>query len=194
MAKLSVYLATLLLGSNFSASTLPASGGFASGKTAVAARSTMPESTPRAVTSLSARGRLCTDQEQRSIDLVNRERRARGLCVLSVNPLLVQVAREHSREMWEKGYFDHFSPTPGLRTPMERYLARLGHTPSWAFLGENLFYCSIVDPDRGHRCLMASPKHRENILNERFREIGVGCFTAPDGQFYLTQLFLAQTD
>jgi uncharacterized protein YkwD len=95
--------------------------------------------------------------------------------------------------MWEKGYFDHFSPTQGLRTPMERYLKDLGRTPTWAYLGENLFYCSIVDAERGHRCLMGSAKHRENILNEQFREIGVGCFTAPGGQFYVTQLFLAQT-
>jgi len=172
MAKLSLYLATLLLGSNFSASTLPPSG---------------------AIVSEPAERVTCSGNELRSIELVNRERKARGLPVLSVNSLLVEVAREHSREMWEKNYFDHFSPTPGLRTPMERYLARLGRTPEWACLGENLFYCSIVDTDRGHRCLMSSPKHRENILDPRFREIGVGCFIAPDGRFYLTQLFLAQT-
>jgi len=170
MAKLSLYLATLLLGTNFSASIGP---------------NTLPQAIVQ--TQLTA-------EEQRFTDLANAERQARSLNVLSVNPLLVQVAREHSREMWEKNYFDHISPTPGLKTPMNRYLKALGRTPRWAYLGENLFYCSVVDPDRGHKCLMASPKHRENMLNAKFREIGVGAFIAPDGQFYVTQLFLAQAD
>lgn len=172
MTKLSLYLATLLLGSNFSASVAP--------KTVQ----------PPAVVALSQ----VTADEQRFVDLANAERAAHRLGRLAPNPLLVQVAREHSREMWEKGYFDHISPTPDLRTPMSRYLKTLGRTPKWAYLGENLFYCSIVDPDRGHLCLMGSPRHRQNILDPKFREVGVGAFIAPDGQFYVTQLFLAQVD
>lgn len=170
MTKLSLYLATLLLGSNFSASSVP-------------------KAPPAVVASAQM-----TDTEQRFADLANTERRGRKLGALAINPLLVQVARAHSREMWEKDYFDHFSPTPGLKTPMNRYLGSLGHTPRWAYLGENLFYCSRVDADRGHRCLMQSPAHRENILNGRFQQIGVGSFVSPDGQFWVTELFLAQVD
>ena len=96
--------------------------------------------------------------------------------------------------MYEKNYFDHISPTPGLKTPMNRYLKSLGHTPEWALLGENLFYCSIVDVDRGHKCLMKSPKHKENILNPRFEQMGVGVYVSNDGQFWVTELFLAQRD
>ena len=171
MTKLSLYLATLLLGSNFSASVAPRT----------------PPHAAKAQVQLSA-------EEQRFVDLANSDRRARKLGELSTNALLTQVARSHSREMWQKDYFDHISPTPGLRTPMNRYLHALGYTPRWAYLGENLFYCSMVDTERGHRCLMESPKHRENILNAKFREIGVGVFIAPDGQYYVTQLFLAQVD
>ena len=184
MAKLLLYLASLMLSTNFSASTPPTPAAsvvsMSYGAVATAA--------PHEATDESVR------TEQRLIDLVNSERRAKGLTALALNPLLVQVARDHSREMWEKGYFDHFSPTPELRTPMDRYIKALGRTPTWAFLGENLFYCSIVDVDRGHRLLMQSPKHRENITNDRFREIGVGVFVSPDGQFYVTQLFLGQTN
>ena len=86
------------------------------------------------------------------------------------------------------------SPTPGLKTPMARYLRALGHTPAWACVGENLFYCSIVDVERGHSSLMNSPGHRANILNPKFEQIGVGIYIAPDGEFYVTQLFLAQVD
>jgi len=132
--------------------------------------------------------------EKRFVDSINTERKNRQLVPLRINPLLVEVARRHSREMWEKNYFDHVSPSPDLRTPMDRYLKRLGRIPKWAFLGENLFYCSIADVDRGHHCLMQSPTHRQNILNPDFREIGVGCYLAPDGRFYVTQLFLTQVD
>ncbi|MGQ9454842.1 MAG: CAP domain-containing protein [Armatimonadota bacterium] len=136
----------------------------------------------------------CTQYEQRFVALTNADRIRHGLNKLIVNSLLVEVARQHSHEMWEKNYFDHISPTPGFRTPMDRYLKRLGYKPKWALLGENLFYCSIVDVDRGHGCLMQSPEHRRNILNPDYQEIGVGCFVAPDGKFYVTQLFLAQVD
>lgn len=168
--KLSLYLATLLLGTNFSATTSPA---------------------PSPSMAVSVR---VTAVEQRFVDLANAERRDRGLEELVLNPLLVQVARGHSREMFEKSYFDHASPTRGLETPMKRYLRGLGYTPKWAYLGENLFYCTVVDSDRGHRCLMESPTHRDNIVNARFEQVGVGAYTSPDGRFWVTELFLAQRD
>ncbi len=170
MMKLSLYLATLLLGTNFSASTLP-------------------NDPPSAADSV-----RMTAYEQQFTDLANRERWDRDLGVLSSNPLLVQVAREHSREMCEKEYFDHSSPTAGSRTPMDRYLRTFGRTPTWAYLGENLFYCSVVGVDRGHECLMESPQHRENILNPKFKQTGVGVYESEDGQFWVTQLFLAQIE
>lgn len=129
-------------------------------------------------------------EEQSFLDLINRERAERGLCRLKLDLLLVDVAREHSREMCEKGYFDHLSPTPGRRTPMERYLRALGRRPPYACVGENLFYCSVVDVERGHRALMASPGHRANILYPRFRSCGVGIYKSPSGQFWVTQMFL----
>src|SRR5207244_1673179 len=58
-----------------------------------------------------------TGEELRFLDLLNRERAARHLTELKPDPLLVEVARQHSREMCEKNYFDHLSPTPGRRTP-----------------------------------------------------------------------------
>jgi len=171
MTKLSLYLATLLLGSNFSATTTP-------------------KAPPHAI---SASVRM-TAAEQQYLDLSNYERERRGMGTLSPNPLLVYVARQHSREMWEKDYFDHISPTQGFRTPMNRYLSTLGRTPTWAYLGENLFYCSVVDVERGHRSLMQSPSHRDNILNDRFAQMGVGIFVSPEGRFWVTELFLAQVD
>src|SRR5438045_9292766 len=77
----------------------------------------------------------CTPEEMRFVELTNRERAARHLRQLTVDPLLVIVARRHSQEMMEKNYFDHQSPTPGIRTPMDRYLKGLGHRPEYAVVG-----------------------------------------------------------
>ncbi|MCX6344297.1 MAG: CAP domain-containing protein [Armatimonadetes bacterium] len=170
MTKLSLYLASMLLGSNFSATT--------------------PMIQPPAHVSQIQ----VAAAETQLLDSLNAERWDRGLSILSENPLLVEVARAHSREMYEKSYFDHVSPTPGLKTPMARYLKALGSTPAWACVGENLFYCSIVDVERGHLAFMKSPRHRENILNPRFEQVGIGVYISPDGQFFVTQVFLAQVD
>lgn len=170
MIKLSLYLGTLLLGTNFSATSVPTS--------------------PR----ISATQATVTAAESQFVALANAERHTRGLNDLTINPLLVQVARQHSKEMCEMGYFDHASPVADLASPMKRYIKALGYVPRWACVGENLFYCSIVDPSRGHKCLINSPKHRENMLDPRFEQIGVGAYISADGRFWVTQLFLAQKD
>lgn len=132
-----------------------------------------------------------TADELRFVDLINRERAERGLRPLTIDPVLVCAAREHSQEMREKNYFGHISPTAGRRTPMDRYLRALGRRPDYACVGENLYYCSVRDVERGHRALMESPGHRDNILYPPFERVGVGIVLAEDGQFWVTQMFLA---
>lgn len=170
MSNLTIYLAMLMLGSNFSSTAVP--------KQHAAKMATVQ----------------VVDDEQRFIDLVNYERWSRGLSILKPDPLLVDVSRRHSNEMADKDYFDHVSPTPGMKTALDRYLVALGHRPQWAYLGENLFYCSIVDVNRGHTCLMDSRAHRDNILNPKFDRIGVGIYKGDDGEFWVTEMFLASID
>lgn len=131
------------------------------------------------------------DEETRFIELANRERIRHRLNTLDVDPVLVQAAREHSRDMYERNYFSHTSPDEAKKTAMRRYLAALGNRPDYAIVGENLFYCSIVDVNRGQHALMNSRYHRENILDARFDKIGVGVYKAPDGTFWVTQMFLS---
>ncbi|MBI2843664.1 MAG: hypothetical protein HYX78_09720 [Armatimonadetes bacterium] len=170
MSNLGIYLTMLVLSSNFSSTTVA-------------------KDLPQRAAIVQV-----VDEEQRFIDLVNYERLSRGLRMLSVDPLLVEVSRKHSQEMTERDYFDHLSPTPGLRTALDRYLASVAQRPTWAYLGENLFYCSIVDVNRGHTCLMESPGHRANILNPKFERIGVGVCKDEDGEFWVTEMFLAAID
>jgi uncharacterized protein YkwD len=133
---------------------------------------------------------VMTTEELRFLELLNHERSERGLVELKPDPLLVEVAREHSREMFDKNYFDHVSPTPGGRTPMDRYLRAIRHRPAHACVGENLFYCSMVDVDRGHQAFMKSPGHRANILYAPFRRGGIGIYKSDSGEFWVTEMFL----
>ena len=136
-------------------------------------------------------------EEQEFIEKVNAERTGRGLNALAVDPLLVHTARAHSREMCALDYFDHHSPTPGLVSPMDRYLKGLhdrgASTPESLLIGENIYYCSVSNDvynvDYGHRALMNSPGHRANILEKRFTKIGLGVYRSARGEFWVTEMF-----
>lgn len=134
-----------------------------------------------------------TAEELRSVELVNQERVKRGLNPLVVDTTLIAVAREHSKEMMDKKYFSHQSPTSALKTPMDRYLKAVPR-PEYACVGENLFYCTIVDVNRGHNAFMNSPTHRDNVVFPRYEKIGVGIVKNERGEFWITQMYLTTTD
>lgn len=137
-------------------------------------------------------------EEQDLVAAINTERTSRGLEALSLDPVLCEAARAHSREMCDLNYFAHQSPTPGDETPVDRYLGELhtdgGKRPTAALVGENIFYASVTNDVYGagyaHRSLMASPSHRENILEPRFAKVGVGLYRDPAGRFWVTEMFL----
>lgn len=137
-------------------------------------------------------------EEQDLVAAINTERTSRGLDALSLDPVLCEAARAHSREMCDLNYFAHQSPTSGDKTPIDRYLGEL-HTdgekrPNTALVGENIFYASVTNAVYGagyaHRRLMASPSHRENILEPRFTKVGVGLYRDLEGRFWVTEMFL----
>ena len=141
-------------------------------------------------------------EEQSFVALINTERTQRGLNALAIDPMLTQTARAHSEEMCDQNYFDHHSPTPGLTTPMDRYLSSLkelgGSQPNYLLVGENIYYCSVFNDiynvDYAHRALMASPGHRANILEPRFSKIGLGVYRNAHGEFWVTEMFSRDTN
>ena len=139
-----------------------------------------------------------TDEEQQFVDLVNKERAKRGLSHLTVDPALIVTARLHSAEMRDKAYFNHESPTSSLKTPMDRYLKVVGTAAQdpkfYACVGENLFWSTVTDVLRGHQAFMNSPTHRENVLFPRFEKIGVGIVKKDNGEFWVTQMYVTNTD
>ncbi len=139
-----------------------------------------------------------TEEEQQFVELVNKERAKRGLSQLTLDPTLIVTARLHSAEMRDKAYFNHESPTPGLKTPMDRYLRTIGNVAQdpkfYACVGENLFWSTVFNVQRGHEAFMNSPTHRENVLFPRFDKIGVGIVKKTNGEFWVTEMFVTNSD
>jgi uncharacterized protein YkwD len=107
--------------------------------------------------------------EQEVIDLVNRERaRARQPCEpLSVDSRLTAAARGHSADMAAKNYFSHDGKDGS--TPTER--ARRAGYPGG--VAENIA-AGQQNPNSVMNAWMNSSGHRTNILNCRYKVIGVG--------------------
>ena len=107
--------------------------------------------------------------------LLNKRRRAHDRRKLKPNRRLAKAARRHARDMVKKDYFAHDSPT-GVDF-VDRILDTdyVEKAAGWV-LGENLAWGSheLATPRSIVRAWMKSPGHRENILNGKFREIGVG--------------------
>lgn len=112
--------------------------------------------------------------EQAMIDLVNKERVARGIKPLVFNLKLRNIARAHSEDMFIRGYFSHYSPE-GF-TVADRAIKE---GVDFLAIGENLAYAP--DVELAHKGLMNSEGHRANILSSDFGKIGVGVM---DGGIY----------
>ena len=115
-------------------------------------------------------------------DLVNRDRAQKKLPPLSYRDDLAAVARAHSQDMWDHGFFRHDSPTTG--SPRDR-VTKAG-IPVKA-VGENIV--SARDVATGHKWLMLSPKHRANILHPDFTDIGIGLIRDRKGTLLITEAF-----
>ncbi|NML43461.1 hypothetical protein HHL11_06830 [Ramlibacter sp. G-1-2-2] len=107
------------------------------------------------------------DLEAAMLDLVNDERTQRGLAPLAADPVLAELARAHSRDMFARGYFSHLTPD-GRDLSDRMRTARLGYLSA----GENLAFAPTLA--LAHSGLMHSPGHRANILRKQFGRVGIG--------------------
>lgn len=108
--------------------------------------------------------------EQRALAtvcLVNEQRRQRGLRILRLDPRLTTSAQRHAEDMHARNYFAHRS-LDGL-SPSDR--ARAAGYPMGA--GENLVRGGQT-PAHTVALWLNSPSHRDNLLLERYRGIGMG--------------------
>lgn len=107
--------------------------------------------------------------------LLNRRRASRGVRKLRHNRRLASAARAHAADMVSRDYFAH--TTPNGVSFLDRILKTNYATASSGYaVGENLAWGSyqLGTPRLIVRAWMRSPGHRRNILDGRFREIGIG--------------------
>ncbi len=122
--------------------------------------------------------------EQEMLAKVNKERRNQGVGELVMDPKLRDLARVYAKDMFERGYFSHY--TPEGESPFDR-MEKVGITYRTA--GENLAYAPNVVI--AHQGLMDSPGHRANILNPDFGKVGIGVI---DGGIYGKMIVQEFTD
>lgn len=101
------------------------------------------------------------------INLINAERTSQGIQPLVESDLLNTVAQKKLDNMIEADYFAHTSPE-GV-DPWEWFF-QSGY--DFAYAGENLA-TEFTDAQKQHDAWMNSPKHKKNILDERFTSTGV---------------------
>jgi uncharacterized protein YkwD len=110
-----------------------------------------------------------------TVCLVNSERRERGLRALKLNRRLSRAADGHADDMVRRDYFAHDSLSGASFVDRIRRTGYLSGPRAWV-VGENLAWGSgdRSSPTAIVRAWMNSPGHRANILQRRFREVGIG--------------------
>jgi uncharacterized protein YkwD len=141
----------------------------------------------RTAASTQAPARTEDEAEARLLELVNRDRTRHGLRELETDADLSAMARAHSADMRDHGFFAHVSPRTGR-------LVERAESAGIRFqrLAENI--AVNRDVDAAEAALMRSPGHRMNILGADFTHVGLGVAFAQDDQgnrrTYVTQAFL----
>src|SRR3990167_4456914 len=105
--------------------------------------------------------------QKRLIELTNQERQKAGLPPLVENEALDKAAKLKGENMFAENYWAHFAPSG--KSPWDFIL---GSGYKFTYAGENLaknFYSS----DEVVSAWMASQTHKDNLLNNKYKDIGI---------------------
>lgn len=145
--------------------------------TASAAAKPGPRCKPTTTAAVSALPRQAPTRQlaRATVCVINQRRAARGLRRLRLNRRLSKAAVWHSHDMVHRHYFAHVSRSGHDIVDRLRRARYIQRGFSW-MVGENLAWGS---GSRGApleivEAWMGSPPHRRNLLNPRYREIGIG--------------------
>jgi hypothetical protein len=101
------------------------------------------------------------------INLTNQERTNNNLGEVTENNKLDQAAQAKLNDMFTNDYWDHISPSG--KKPWD-FIDEKSY--SYTYAGENLAK-GFVDSTTTVKAWMESQSHKENLLNSRYKEIGV---------------------
>jgi uncharacterized protein YkwD len=127
---------------------------------------------------------------------INTFRVAHHLSALRISAPLTTAAVLHTQEMAAQGYFAHESADGQLF--WKRIRTYYPSTP-WTYwsVGENLLWSSPdVGASQALQLWLNSPEHRANLMNPRWREIGIAAVhaSAAPGVFHGLDVTIVTTD
>lgn len=102
------------------------------------------------------------------ISATNLERRKMGLPDLMKDPMLSKSAEVKLQDMFQKQYFQHVAPSGDSVSDLVR---KTGY--EYIVVGENLALGVFAGDAQVVAAWMASPGHKKNILDARYKEIGL---------------------
>lgn len=112
-------------------------------------------------------GEFSTITTNRIIELTNRERAEQGLNQLETSEILNQTAALKLQDMFDNDYFAHNSPD-GVKPWY--WFKEAGY--NYTYAGENLAM-NFIEAEDAIKAWMNSPSHRDNIVSDNYKEIGV---------------------
>jgi uncharacterized protein YkwD len=121
-----------------------------------------------AVTAQSISSSPFSPVQQQILALVNRQRQRSGCEPVTIDRRLIDAANRHAADMARRDYFEHSSPNgdrAGERVSESGY--------RWRWYGENIAR-GQQSPWDAMDGWMNSPEHRENILDCKLDQMGVG--------------------
>ena len=125
-----------------------------------------------------------TTQAEAVLKLVNKERQKQGLQPLTLSEKLTSIANTKAKDMADKNYFSHNSPTYGSPFDM---LKQFG--VSYSYAGENIA-AGQKTAEEVMNSWMNSSGHRANILNKNYTQLGVGFTRGGEYGTEWVQLFI----
>ena len=125
--------------------------------------------------------------------LVNQTRYETQLNLLLPDPKLGQVARQHSLEMRDLGYFDHESPVEGRKTSLDRFQQLFGFRAQ--LIAENVarrwgseYLLTAERITDTHQRFLKSPEHRRSLILPGVERMGVGIAVDATGNYWVTEV------
>ncbi len=107
--------------------------------------------------------------------MVNQARAQNGAGPLTDNSVLNSLAQAKAKDLVTYNYFDHYSPRLGWPIDQEEAAGFRAYSMG----PENLAEAASVS--RAFAMLMASPLHRQNILNTAFTQTGIAIVPVYNG-------------
>jgi len=114
---------------------------------------------------------------------INALRTQNGLPPLDLNGQLAASAQQHSDDMAATGNISH-TGSDGSSIDTRIRASGYGHWRGFGIWGENIYGGQLATVDTAWNFWINSQVHRANLLNPRYREVGIGVSQSGNGAYY----------